>query len=86
MEASQCLNGKNQNIISKVQSGGSTSKVSKTAGVSSSSVIKIRSSVEIFEKNKFEGTKTVTTTTNISDMLNGISGSFLFSLAWLPIK
>ena len=84
MEASQCLNGKNQNIISKVQSGGSTSKVSKTAGVSS--VIKIRSSAEIFEKNKFEGTKTVTTTTNISDMLNGISGSFLFSLAWLPIK
>ena len=84
MEASQSLNSKNQNIISKVQSAGSTSTVLKIAQVSP--VIKIGSTVQTFQIEEVDTQNLTTVTTRNDNNRSERSGSFtLVTLGYYQI-
>ena len=75
MEANHCLNTKN--MISKVESVAQSSRVLKKFQVSST--MKISSSDETFENEKFTSSKE---RTNINNATQGNTGS-IFLIGWL---
>ena len=83
MEASQYLNSKNQNIISKVQSGASTLTVLNNAQVSP--VIKIGSSVRTVEDISTQNVLTRRTMRNDKNWIERTGRISLVTLGYYPI-
>ena len=86
MEASHCLDTKNQNIITKVQSVSSTSTVKHNSEQSSASWPGGSEKGKQIEEKKLSSSQT-TTTTNSDHIQTGNSGSFYLLLAgWFLVK